>query len=190
VHTAIEAVAILRDRHGLRTELSVAGGSVFPSYVRRLRRLVRARGLHDSVHMLGSIERRNLAALYHAHDVFVFPSTWPEPFSLALLEAMAAGTPVVGTVTGGSGEVLHDGVTGLAFAAGDAADCARAVLRLAADPNAARQLAVQACAQVQQCFTLTTMIDRVEAAIAQAVGREPGGLAGTNKAAAGAERRD
>ena len=57
--------------------------------------------------------REELPAAYRAADVFVFPSTWSEPFGLVPIEAMACGVPVVGSGTGGSGEFLIDGATAL-----------------------------------------------------------------------------
>ena len=68
--------------------------------------------------------------VYADHDVFVFPSIWEEPFSIGLLEAMACGQAVVGTTTGGSAEILVDGVNSLVFPPGDPRRLARQVKRL------------------------------------------------------------
>jgi glycogen(starch) synthase len=77
--------------------------------------------------------REELAARYHAADVLLFPTTWEEPFGLVPLEAMACGTPVISTATGGTGEYLVDGVNGLVVPKGDHRALAAAVERLAAD---------------------------------------------------------
>ncbi|MEY2469224.1 MAG: glycogen synthase [Actinomycetota bacterium] len=77
--------------------------------------------------------REELRAEYSDADVFVFPSTWDEPFGLVPVEAMACNTPVVGTGTGGSQEFLIDGVTALISPPGDDRALADAVRRLATD---------------------------------------------------------
>jgi glycosyltransferase involved in cell wall biosynthesis len=78
--------------------------------------------------------RQQLRDHYCGADVVVFPSEWPEPFGLVPLEAMACGTPVVATGTGGSGEFLEDGVNCLLFTPGDPDALAKALSRLAEDP--------------------------------------------------------
>jgi glycogen synthase len=73
-------------------------------------------------------------ALLAGADALLFPVQWEEPWGLVPLEAMAAGTPVVATGTGGSGEYLTDGVNSLVYAPrDDPAALAEAVARLAAD---------------------------------------------------------
>jgi glycosyltransferase involved in cell wall biosynthesis len=84
------------------------------------------------------IERRDdarsaLPDRYRGADVVVFPPTWAEPFGLVPLEAMACGTPVIATGTGGSAEYLRDGENCLLFVPGDPASLAAAVGRLARD---------------------------------------------------------
>jgi len=78
-------------------------------------------------------DRNNLHTRYAAADVVVFPVLWSEPFGLVPLEAMACGTPVVATGTGGSGEYLRDGLNCLLSPAGDAQALATAIRRLASE---------------------------------------------------------
>ncbi len=75
----------------------------------------------------------DVPALLSAADVFVFPSR-KEGLGGALLEAMAVGTPVVATSTGGIPELVRDGVTGLLVPPRDPAALAGAILRLLRDP--------------------------------------------------------
>ena len=86
--------------------LVIAGeGPALPS----LRRLVADRGLHASVQFIGYLERRNeLPACYAAADVFVFASR-TETQGLVLLEAMAAGLPVVALAEMGTVDILGAG---------------------------------------------------------------------------------
>ena len=81
----------------------------------------------------GRIPRAELSRVYAEHDVLVFPSEWDEPFAITPLEAIHCGLNVVGTTTGGSGELFRNRETAMTFKAGDAADCARAIRELCAD---------------------------------------------------------
>jgi SAM-dependent methyltransferase len=67
--------------------------------------------------------------------VFVFPSEWEEPFGLVPIEAMACGTPVVATGTGGSGEFLRDEYNCVLFPPGDPRALAFAIRRLHEDAD-------------------------------------------------------
>lgn len=101
-------------------------------------------------HFSGYLRGDDLAAAYASADVFVFPSAL-ESFGLAVLEAMAAGLPVVAARVGGVGALVTEGVSGYTFAPGDTTALADGVRRLSADP--ARRLAMgraaRACAETQ-----------------------------------------
>jgi glycosyltransferase involved in cell wall biosynthesis len=81
---------------------------------------------------------------------------------LAVLEAMAAGVPLVATAIGGTDEAVVDGVTGLLVPPSDAAALARAVERVLADPREARDRADAAAERVKTDFSADTMAARVE----------------------------
>lgn len=68
------------------------------------------------------------------------PSLWAEPFGIAGLEAISLGAPVIAPLSGGTGAWLRPGQNGLAVAAGDAHELARAADSLAADPGLALQM--------------------------------------------------
>jgi glycosyltransferase involved in cell wall biosynthesis len=87
----------------------------------------------------GALPEAELPAYYAAADLYVWPAV-REAYGLALLEAGAAGLPVVAGREGGVAEVVIDGVTGLLTPAGDPAGFAAAVDRLLAEPQ--RRLAM------------------------------------------------
>ncbi len=127
VDVALEALARLPG-----SRLTVCGhGS--PQAVAGLRARAAELGIAGRVDLRAPLPSERMAALYAAHDAVVFPAVWPEPWGLVPLEAMAVGTPVVATGTGGSAEYLRAGGNALLVAPGDAEALAAAVRRLAAD---------------------------------------------------------
>jgi glycosyltransferase involved in cell wall biosynthesis len=101
--------------------------------------------------------------------VLVFPSAYDEPFSIALLEGMAAGLAVVGTPTGGTPEVLRHDVNGLMFPKEDAFACADQILRLLGDPDLSDRLGHAARHTIDDEFRLDQMVSKVERALEAAV---------------------
>jgi glycosyltransferase involved in cell wall biosynthesis len=163
VHTAIDACRLLAQWHGLgETELTIVGGTTLPAYLESLKDRAGADGLAGRVHFMGSVARDRLPAIYRAHDVLVFPSIWPEPFSLTLLEAMASGMAVVATATGGSAELLRHEANALVFPPEDATACAGHVRRLAEEPDLRSRMQREARRTVEESFDLERMLDDVE----------------------------
>ena len=68
--------------------------------------------LGPDVHWLGEVTRAEAIALLAGASALLFPISWPEPFGMVMIEAMAAGTPVLATRYGSVPEVVADGVTG------------------------------------------------------------------------------
>ncbi len=162
VHTAVEAIArLVHDPEPAQVHLALVG-SGHPDYEAALRALVAREGLESHVHFHGPVGREEMATLMGEFDVLVFPSIYEEPLARTTQEAMAAGLVVIGTTTGGTGELLVDGENGLVFEAGDAAGLARQVRRLADDPALRRRLAMAGQQTVREHFTLDRMVDRIE----------------------------
>jgi glycosyltransferase involved in cell wall biosynthesis len=101
---------------------------------------------------------RDSAELLGAFDLFVQPSLY-ESQGLAILEAMAAGVPVVASDVGGVRDVVRDGVTGLLVPPADPRALATSILRLAGDPELSKTLALQAGREVRERFSSSTMIE-------------------------------
>jgi glycosyltransferase involved in cell wall biosynthesis len=135
VHVALQALSLLAHRHGRgKFVLSVAGPAE-PEYLNGLMEYARQQQIEPNLVYLGALPRDEVHRLVAQSDVFLFPTVTFEPFGIGLLEAMAIGVPVVGTATGGSAEILRDGINGLVYAPGDAEGCARAIERILADSN-------------------------------------------------------
>ena len=112
---------------------------------------IQARGLAGRVRLAG--ERRDVPELLADADVFVLPSR-SEGHPVSVLEAMAAGLPVVASRVGGVPEQVSDGETGLLVAPGDPLELAAALGRLAADPSLRRRLGAAGRARAEQAFDL------------------------------------
>jgi phosphatidylinositol alpha-1,6-mannosyltransferase len=100
---------------------------------------VRALGLDGRVRFLGYVPREEIARHYAAAHVFVLPS-YNEGMSVATLEAMAAGLPVVTTRTGGTAELVEEGINGLVFEWADVRTLAGHLRTLALDRTLARRM--------------------------------------------------
>lgn len=97
-------------------------------------------GVRDRVVMLGAVPHGRLPGYHAAADVFISPATGQESFGLVLVEAMAAGVPVVASDIAGYREVVRGGVNGLLVPSGDPAALAEAVGRILSDPGLAERL--------------------------------------------------
>jgi len=166
VHTAIAAFALLAKEPGFEAlTFSLAGGGMHPDYEEKLRALPTQLGVAGGVRFLGRVPRAELPRIYAEHDVLVFPSEWDEPFAITPLEAIASGLAVVGTLTGGSGELFRNRVTAMTFAAGEAADCARALRELCGDRELFKKISRNAQREVRENHTLDAMVDKIEASL-------------------------
>jgi glycosyltransferase involved in cell wall biosynthesis len=117
----------------------------------RLEEEIEALGLSGRVRLAG--ERRDVPELLAAADVFVLPSA-SEGLPVSVLEAMAAGLPVIASRVGGVPEQVSDGETGLLVEPGDPNELTAALDRLIADPSLRRRLGAAGRARAEQAFDL------------------------------------
>ena len=120
----------------------------------------RASGLGDRVRFLGW--RADLDRLYADLDIVVLTSK-NEGSPVALIEAMAAGRPVVSTRAGGVEDVVTDGETGVVVPIGDAPAVARAVVDLLEDPSRAARLGAAGRASVVARFGSGRLVGDIDA---------------------------
>jgi glycosyltransferase involved in cell wall biosynthesis len=106
-------------------------------------------------------QRADVAELLAGFDVFVLPSN-TEGMSIALLEAMAAGCPIVVTAVGGNVDLIHHLQTGLVVPPNDEAALRAAIGRLLADRALAARLGAAARAAVEKHHSVKTVTERYE----------------------------
>jgi phosphatidylinositol alpha-1,6-mannosyltransferase len=111
-------------------------------------KLVRDKGLQDRVVFAGYVPRDQIARHYSEAHVFVLPSD-NEGMSVSTLEAMAAGLPLVVSRTGGTDELVDEGVNGFTFAPDDVTGLVAALHRFASDPDAVARMGRASLAKVR-----------------------------------------
>lgn len=115
VHLLVEAFNQMPEG----AELMIYGDlSLFPGYVQGLRKLAR----NPAIHFRGHIPHQQVWQVLSEIDILVVPSLWYENSPMVILEAFAAGVPVIASRIGALAEKVRDGIDGLHFAAGDAGD--------------------------------------------------------------------
>jgi phosphatidylinositol alpha-1,6-mannosyltransferase len=135
-HHLLRAFARLRAicEHPLRLTLAGTGDAEDA-----LHRLAADLGVTDAVVFAGFVARHEMPAVYHQADIFVLPSQ-NEGMSIALLEAMAAGLPVVVTDTGGTAELVREGVNGHIIPWADVQALTNALATLVRDKHARERM--------------------------------------------------
>ncbi|MEM6749792.1 MAG: glycosyltransferase family 4 protein [Planctomycetota bacterium] len=122
----VEAVAMLKAR-GVAVHVDIVGGGPLKD---RLQQEIEARGVADRVTLVGPVGQDKMPARFAAADGFVLPS-FAEGVPTVLMEAMAAGRPVVATAIAGTPELVEDGVHGKLVRPGSAEQLAEGIAWLA-----------------------------------------------------------
>ncbi len=149
------------------TRFQVIGSAFFNdlAYEGEIRRLTASLGLAAVVEFTGFVN--DVAARLHALDVLVLASTTPEPFGQIVVEAMAAGKPVVATEAGGVPEIIVDGQTGLLVPPGNVDRMADAICQLLSQPERTAAMARLGRQRVAERFTIERTARDVEAVYAE-----------------------
>jgi glycosyltransferase involved in cell wall biosynthesis len=124
-----------------------------------LKQLIAHLDLAENVRLLGW--QNDIAGVLADLDIFVSAAR-SEPFGLVMLEAMAAGVPVIATASEGALELIDDGVTGMLAPLGDPQELAAGILRAVDDASMRSRLAKNARVEVEKRFSLKGMVDATE----------------------------
>ena len=117
-------------------------------------------GLSGNVVFTGM--RQDIPQIMTGLDVLVH-CAHREAFGRVLVEAMAAGTPVVATAVGGVSEVVINGQTGVLLGEGDAEGVGKTVVELLQDPVRCKKMGLAGQKRVENCFSLAEHVDQVQA---------------------------
>jgi len=168
VDNVIRGVGSLRRDHGLEARLLIVGGSArVPDLaadpeLARLAAIARDEGIADRVTFVGRRDRSELATFYAAADVFV-STPWYEPFGITPVEAMACGTPVIGSDVGGIKFTVRDGETGFLIPPNDPAALGDRIARIVGDGATRLRLSAQAIQRANELFTWRHVTQQIAA---------------------------
>jgi len=151
----LRAIAAVVDELPTVRVLLVGDGALKDQLVGRITTL----GLGTQVKLLG--ERRDVAAILALSDLFVLSSRW-EGMPNAILEAMAAGLPVLATRVDGTVDVVRDGETGVLVPPGDDRALAAALLALGRDPARRRALGAAGRRRIDEAYSIDRFVDGFE----------------------------
>jgi glycosyltransferase involved in cell wall biosynthesis len=161
--TLLKSVRILRDR-GIRLLMLVIGDGSERSNVENLAAKLQLDA--QSVRFLGA--RRDVNELLSAVDLFVLPSD-AEGLPLSVLEAMAAGLPIIATRVGGIPELVDDGEQGVLVTPGDSEGLAGAIERVIQDPSLRARLGQSARTRARGEFSLSVTVQNYDRVYRQAL---------------------
>jgi glycogen(starch) synthase len=162
VLTILESLAMINKQNLAASIQCSIYGSGAPDYRARLTRFVAEHEIDSWVGFKGVVPRDQMPGVFAEHDVLLFPSVWAEPLARILQEAMACGLVVIGTNTGGTDEILQDGITGLTFEANDAQMLAEKIELVQSDEQLRERIIQAARRKVEKEFSLTRMVDEIE----------------------------
>jgi glycosyltransferase involved in cell wall biosynthesis len=153
--TLIEALRLVTKKvEGV--ELIVAGDG---PEKKRLIRLAYNYGLEGKVRFLGRIPNRDMARFYSMSDIAMLASIHPEPLSRIPLEAMKCRKPIIATNTGGSPEVVMDGINGILVPPNDPVAMAEAILKLIRDVGLRRAMGRRGWEVLKRRFDPDRLVD-------------------------------
>ncbi|MCB0058081.1 MAG: glycosyltransferase family 4 protein, partial [Caldilineaceae bacterium] len=170
VHTAIEALGLLKAQGVLDgIHLDVVGAG-HPDYEAGLRSRVQALGVGGHIAFRGRVPRSDIPDVLAGHDAFLFTSVYEEPIARSVMEAMAADLAVIGTPVGGQVEMLTHNVNALVYPPDDAGKLAACIATLQQDPALCIRLASAGQRMVLKRFTLERMVSEMEAWLEEIAG--------------------
>lgn len=112
LESLLAALALLYRGKKYRFYLKIIGPFQNSRYEKKIHRLIQKLGLESVCKCVGFCSRKTIHAEFHQMDLFVLPSLFGEGVPMVILEAMAAGVPIISTNVGGIPEVIRNGIDG------------------------------------------------------------------------------
>jgi glycosyltransferase involved in cell wall biosynthesis len=153
------AALIVQNRSDIKFVIAGEDKSLAAENRTALETLIRELHVGDQVNLVGWVD--DMRQFFSTLDLFVSAAR-SEPFGLAIVEAMAAGVPVVATASEGAREIIDDKHSGRLVPIGDSIALARVIDELMKDETERRRLAQNARAVAREQFSLERMVDRTE----------------------------
>lgn len=160
VEVALQAFKQLK-RQGAPLKLELIGGFETPHYQQQTLQMIKTLGLDDCVCWSGFTS--DIASAIRRLDALLLPSLFGEGMPMVVLEALAAGVPVVATRVEGTPEVIRDGIEGFLADPGDAESLQTKLLQLIADRREWCTMSARALQRHRENFSDSLMAARVAA---------------------------
>jgi len=162
-----KAASLREHRPDLNVRFYVVGGAIYKTKgsqfsEEELRELVSVLQIEDNVDFIGF--QQNIAEVYRWLDIVVHASTQPEPFGLAIVEAMACGKPVIVSQAGGAAELFTHNYDAVGVPPGDPAALASAIQHLIDNPHQRKCLSENARSTVLKRFSHDRLGEQILAA--------------------------
>ncbi|MDQ2746036.1 MAG: glycosyltransferase family 4 protein [Acidobacteriota bacterium] len=151
----IDALVILRRGKNFNLKVSFLGYGA-----ENLQPLCREAGVADWIEFTGAVSLEERLKFYENADVFVLP-TYGEAMSMSIIEAMAAGLPVVTTAVGGNPELIENGVNGWLVETGDAANLAEKIAFFARSESARREFGANGRRKAKEQFDISVCVEKL-----------------------------
>ena len=165
-----DLIPVMSELKGMNVPIQFVIAGDGPEMPDLLKRRAEA-GLEREIKTLGNVT--NIPEYLKAADFFLMPSLW-EGLPLALLEAMAAGLPVVGYAIDGLTDVIEEGQTGYLVPFGDRTAMAQRILGLAQDPDLRLSLGSKGRDVAKERFNLQRVVDDIERLYFSVLARQQG----------------
>ncbi|MFC1922888.1 glycosyltransferase family 4 protein [Chloroflexota bacterium] len=163
IHTVVDAFAML-DIDSLPSKIGVTilgDGPV--NYLNLIKDKIAQNNLQEQIQIKLPVPRSQMPEILANHNVLILPSEYDEPLARSIQEGMAMGLLVIGTTTGGSGELLVHKRTGLVFNPGDSESLAEQIVFAAQHPNLVKKFQFAGRQEIEQHFNIQRTVLEIEA---------------------------
>lgn len=141
----------------------IIAGSAFKgeeSLEKELEDYIDAKQLNDKIILLGQVD--DMDYFYNQIDIFVLPSTQPEPFGLVILEAMARGIPVIATNHGGPIEIIENNENGYLVDYKNAHEMSEAIIKLINNEDIRNEIGLNGEMNQKTNFSINSYVSNID----------------------------
>lgn len=162
-HVSIQAAHLLSLRRpDLRWRFEIAGAPEHPLYMEELKSTIAKAGLHDRVLLIGHLPRSEALEKMRQATAQIHASIFEDPFANTIVEALGAGTPLIGSDIGSIREVVVPEESALLFPPGNSGELADRMERILTEPGLAQKLAVEGIHVVEERYTMEKILSLTE----------------------------
>jgi glycosyltransferase involved in cell wall biosynthesis len=156
VYDVLKAIPIVTERYGPNILFILIGRCD----INKIRTICEKRGINNCLKILGYLETSDKIKVFSSSDIYILPS-YSEGLPIAMLEAMAAGLPIISTPVGSIPEVIEEGVNGYLIKPGDFYELADRILVLARDKKLRQRMGENNAEKIRKENDLKIIMEKV-----------------------------